>query len=59
MEINDANLTARLLRSYTIPHKEVTTQKSPAIFAQGVTMQEWQALSNSENEVQEWLVLSL
>jgi hypothetical protein len=37
----------------------VTTQKSPAIFAQGVTMQEWQALSNSENEVQEWLVLSL
>jgi hypothetical protein len=37
----------------------VTTQKSPAIFAQGVIMQEWQALSNSENEVQEWLVLSL
>ena len=25
----------------TNPHKEVTTQKAPAIFAQGVTMQEW------------------
>ena len=25
--------------SYTNPHKEVTTQKAPAIFAQGVTMQ--------------------
>jgi hypothetical protein len=37
----------------------VTTQKSPAIFEQGVTMQEWLALSNSENEVQKWLVLSL
>jgi hypothetical protein len=27
--------------SYTIPYKEVTTQKAPAIFAQGVTMLEW------------------
>jgi hypothetical protein len=29
----------------------MTTHKAPAIFSQGDTMQEWQALSNSENEV--------
>jgi hypothetical protein len=28
-----------VVNTYTNPHKEVTTHKAPAIFAQGVTMQ--------------------